>query len=433
VRARARGAEAVGLLWEVCRVPDFRKLLLETHVALLAEVYGMLTGPAGVLDAEWMGATLTEIDDTAGDIDTLTGRLAAIRTWTYISHQARWLKGAASFQARTRAIEDRLSDALHERLVQRFVERAGGPRAPATRPRSRAAPAVPEKEAPRGHPFAELASLRATLAPRPAALARDDAAWIEDAIAAPHSSFTLDAGGRIAWSDRPLGQLARGTALLLPEARLVGLDDLGPGARSRVLRRLLAFARDLVEELLAPLHAPELGALEAAGRGLVYQLEQGLGTALAERAREQLAGLSAFDRELLAAQGVTFGARVIHLPALLKPRAVERRAALCAAWFEPRARPLRPRADTVSLRVGSGADPRAYAAIGFPIFGSRAIRADVVERVVRLLAEGEGEAGEGRLSGVLGCSSREVAGIVEALAGERRGLQAAADTRPSGG
>ncbi len=203
-------------------------------------------GPGGrARSLDFLGATLAEIDDTAGDIDTLTGRIAAIRTWTYISHQARWLKGATDWQERTRAIEDRLSDALHERLVQRFVERAGGKRAPAARPRSRAAPAAPERDAPRDHPFARLQALRATLAPLPAGPGRDDDAWIEDAIAAPHESFTLDAGGRIAWGDRPLGQLARGTALLLPEVRLAGLDDLGPGARSRILRRLLAFARDL--------------------------------------------------------------------------------------------------------------------------------------------------------------------------------------------
>ncbi len=368
-----------------------------------------------MLDPEWMGATLAEIDDAAGDIDTLTGRIAAIRTWTYISHQASWVKGAASWQERTRAIEDRLSDALHERLVQRFVERAGGKRASAARPRSRAAPVLPERETPRDHPFAQLSSLRAALAPMPAGPAHDGDAWIEEVIAAPHESFTVDAGGSIAWGDRPLGHLARGTALLLPEARLTGLGDLGAGARSRVLRRLLAFARDLVSELLAPLHAPELRGLTAAGRGLVYQLEQGLGTALVEHAGEQLAGLSPGDRALLAAQGVTLGARAMYLPALLAPRAVERRAALCAAWFEPRARPRSPRADAASMAVGRGAEGRAWVAIGFPIFATRAIRADVVERVAGMLeAEGGDEAS---LSSVLDCPRREVPGLVEALRG----------------
>ena len=188
------------------------------------------------------------------------------------------------------------------------------------------------------------------------------------------------------------------------------MGDLGPGARSRILRRLLAFSRDLVEEILAPLRAPELGALSAAGRGLVYQLEQGLGTALASRAGEQLAGLGAGDAALLAAQGVVLGERVLYLPALLAPRAVERRAALAAAWFGGR----RPRGlDAVSLTAGAGAGAEAYyAALGFPVFGGRAIRADVVERAARLLAE---EGAEARLSSVLGCPSREAPRIAAAL------------------
>jgi ATP-dependent RNA helicase SUPV3L1/SUV3 len=413
VRARASGAEAVGLLWEVCRIPDFRKLLLETHVALLAEIYPMLAGPRGVLDERWMAATVAEIDDTEGDIDTLTGRIAAIRTWTYISHQTRWVKGAAAWQERTRAVEDRLSDALHERLVQRFVER-GARRAPQAQPRGRRAPgAPPHEEAPRqGHPFAGLASLRAALAPSREGAGPAGEAWVEAVVAAPHEGFTCDATGKIAWGARRLGRLARGTALLLPEVKLAGLDELGPGARSRILRRLLAFSRDRVEELLAPLHAPELRALSAAGRGLVYQLEQGLGTALAGRAREQLAGLSPRDRELLEAQGVTFGERVIYLPALLHPEALERRAALCAAWFEARQRPALPGPAAVSVGVRSGVDEGACAAIGFPVFGPRAIRADVVERAVRALGEGLPEE---QLASLLGCPAHEVAPIAAAL------------------
>jgi ATP-dependent RNA helicase SUPV3L1/SUV3 len=413
IRARARGAEAVALLWEVCRIPDFRKLLLESHVALLAEIFRMLSGPKGVLDPAWMSATVSEIDDVAGDIDTLTARIAAIRTWTYISHQTRWIEGAASWQERTRAIEDRLSDALHERLVQRFVERGAGKRAPAAKTRARPMPHAPEVDVPRGHPFAGLEALRAALAPAPPPSSSHAAVpWIEAAIEAPHERFAIDAGGRIAIDERPIGQLTRGTTLLLPEVKLVGADDLGPGARSRLLRRLVAFARDLVEELLAPLRAPELAALSAAGRGVVYQLEQGLGAALAEGANDQLAELSPRDRALLEAAGVVLGARVIYLPALLRPRAVERRVAIAGAWFDRR--PEAPRASAVSLGVPRGVDARAYLAIGFPVFGSRAIRADVVERALREIAE---ENGGARLSSVLGCPAREVPRIAEALAG----------------
>src|SRR6185503_4266610 len=143
----------------------FRRLLLESHVALLAEIFAQLSRPAGVLDEDWMAARVAEIDDERGDIDTLLARIASIRTFTYISHQARWVKGAAAWQERTRAIEDRLSDALHEGLMQRFIERGAGGRTKARPPARAKAPAPEALDTPPAHPFARLEALRAALAP----------------------------------------------------------------------------------------------------------------------------------------------------------------------------------------------------------------------------------------------------------------------------
>jgi ATP-dependent RNA helicase SUPV3L1/SUV3 len=458
IRARARGAEAVGLLWEVCRIPDFRKLLVDTHVALLAEIFEQLTGPKGALDATWMASKVAEIDDTAGDIETLIDRIASIRTWTYISNHGRWVKHASEWQERTRAIEDRLSDALHERLVQRFVERGAGRkgaparlrgRAPLALEEARRAPASPRGKGERAqasgaapdHPFARLLEMRAALAPMPEVLAPSSDAWVEALIAAPHERFSVDEAGTILDGDRPIGRLTRGVSLLLPEVRLVGLDDLGAGARSRVLRRLVAYARDLVEDLLSPMRAFGAEArardLGGAARGILYQLEQGLGTVLTRDAEAQVAELTGRDREALRALGVEVGERVIFVPSLLRRPAIERRAALTAAYFDVRARPRCPRPGAVSMPAARGADPRAYMAIGYPIFGARAVRADVAERVHRALAaseeepvmaEGQGGAeGQGKRDGEsarvspkklaswLGCPARDTRGIAEAL------------------
>ncbi|WP_437778206.1 helicase-related protein [Sorangium sp. So ce1097] len=421
IRARARGPEAVGLLWEVCRIPDFRKLLFESHVALLAEIYGQLSGPSGALDAGWMAARVAEIDDVGGDIDTLITRIASIRTWTYISNHARWVRDAAAWQDRTRAIEDRLSDALHERLVQRFVERGGGA-ARGARSSSGARPARRRQEAEEpamvapDHPFARIAAMRAQLAPGPAVPAPEDdgARWVESIVGAPHGRFSVDVAGRIFAGDELLGQLARGPALLLPDVRLAALDDLGAGARSRVLRRLVAFARDLVEELLAPLRSPEVRALPGAARGIVYQLEQGLGTAAARDAGEQIAELAPEDRALLEARGIEVGERVIYVQQLLRRGALERRLALCAAWFDRGRVPACPAPGAVSVAAARGVDPRAYAAIGYPVFGTRAIRADVAERVHRALASGEPAE---RLSSWMGCPAREAPRVAASLLG----------------
>jgi len=427
IRARAQGEEAVKLFWQVCQIPDFRKLLLESHLGLLADIFTQLTGPKGVLDPDWMAARVGELDDTKGDIETLIARIASIRTFTYISHHARWIHGASAWQERTREVEDRLSDALHERLVQRFVETSRGKRGPAPKPRAnkpRAHEPLPEIKA--SHPFARLEALRSALAPGPEAPSRDTDRWVESIVSARHHRFSVDLEGRITFDAQqgedeknPLGRLVRGTSLLLPEVRLMGLDKLGAGARARILRRLVAFARDLVEELLAPLRGPKLRELSAAGRGVVYQLEQGLGTATAREARAQLDELSPRDREIFEALGVVVGEHVVYVTGLLRRPAIEQRYALCAAYFEGRSRAPCPRPAAVSVVAERRVDARMYTAIGYPVFGTRAIRADVVERVHKALSEGaEGEEGgpnSGRLASWIGCPAREVQGITEAL------------------
>ena len=134
VRDRAGAEPGVRLLWDVCQIPDYRQLVLEDHAALLGDVFRQLTGSTGRLSADWMANRIGRLDRAGGDVDDLLMRLAFIRTWTYIAHRPAWVADPGHWQERTRALEDRLSDALHERLVDRFVDpRRNAPRA--VRPR----------------------------------------------------------------------------------------------------------------------------------------------------------------------------------------------------------------------------------------------------------------------------------------------------------
>src|SRR5271165_4449641 len=119
--ARHRGA--VRLLWEVCQIPDFRKVMSDTHTRLLAHIFSHLAGPEERLPTQWIAGQMNNLDRTDGDIDTLMARIAHIRTWTYITHRSDWVEDSVEWQERARSIEDRLSDALHESITQRFVDR----------------------------------------------------------------------------------------------------------------------------------------------------------------------------------------------------------------------------------------------------------------------------------------------------------------------
>ena len=387
IRGLARGRSAVEMLWQVCQIPDFRKLLLDGHVDLLADIYRQLVSARGRLDPEWMARRIDRLDDIDGDIHVLMTRIAFVRTWTYISNHRAWIVDAEHWQARTRNIEDRLSDALHERLVARFVERETQQSRPRRADRGTAAPRaeaarigrpVIDRAAVAEGPFAKLLEVEAPDEP-PAA--RHDDAWVQELVDAAHDRFSIDDTGKILDGDMLLGQLVRGVDLLRPEVALAGVHSLGAGARSRLQRRLVAWARDLVEQLLTPLRQQAVSRLSSDARGLVYQLEQGLGTIHRSAAEAQLRRLVRRDRQLLHSFGVEIGARLIWLPQLLRGQALRTRAILISAALPRGVHIEIPRPGAVALVPNAEIDPAAYTALGYPVFGTRALRADIVERL----------------------------------------------------
>lgn len=414
IRQRATTQESISLLWDVCCIPDYRKLLLETHVALLGELYGHLAGPRGIIDERWMEERVAMIDDPSGDIDTLIARIQSIRTWTYVSHRENWVNHAGEWQTRTAAIEDRLSDALHERLVQRFVEKGRKGRFVAANVDANNKSGAKDRPS---KPYEKLSAWKAANSVKPAPT-NTEPAWVETVAEAHHTQLSLDEECRIVFEDgRVLGTLARGTSLLLPDVRLLAMNELGAGSRSRISRRLLAFARDLVVYLLMPLRLCKPDELSAAARGILYLLEQGLGTALTKDAREQLAGLTPDDRDKLVEVGIVLGQTVLHVPALVRGHALVQRVALVQAFANASEAPSLPRSSTVSIAVRRGTNERLYAAIGYPVFGSRAVRADVAERVFSALLNDAAQMHRGKIAGLLGCPAREAESVVDAAIG----------------
>ncbi|MEM6997208.1 MAG: helicase-related protein, partial [Myxococcota bacterium] len=313
VRERAKGPERVALLWEVCRIPDFRKLLLDSHVELLAAIYEQLSGATGRIDQDWMAGRIRRLDDGSGDIQTLMTRIAFIRTWTYVVNRPQWVASAAEWQQRARDIEDRCSDALHERLTERFVDGHGesyGGGAPLRRPVA-PRPKVDRRPRVEGSPFASLAELEDTLpnAPghAPTDADRDAIVFVQSVVDAADDAFSLQADGTLRFGEHVVARLRRGPELLHPEV-VAALDHLGAGARARVLRRAQAWVRDAVAALTAPLAAlPDTLSPEA--RGIVYQLERGMGFLATRAAREQLRQLPGESRKAIAAADVVFGRR----------------------------------------------------------------------------------------------------------------------------
>jgi ATP-dependent RNA helicase SUPV3L1/SUV3 len=415
IAARCRSSKNVALLWQVCQIPDFRQLQLDDHFKLLRAVFLQLSGPRGRLEKDWIARQLERLSELQGDIDTLLARMAFIRTWTYITHHARWLDDAQAWQEQARALEDDLSDALHDKLVARFVD------AGSRKGRSR----IPAKGA-----FAE--QLRHAMAQTPDGETQnpDDNGrletrekwekwkkWIDELVEATDDRFGLGDEGQILGDGRALARMSRGADRLRPEVT-VTFDELGHGAKMRLQRRLVAWTRDLAETLLAPLRDEPLAKLGSAGRGIIYQLEQGLGTALASRAQAQLRQIDQADRSRLGRAGIKLGRKVVYATALLRPEALLVRATLCRAFLGPGVRAELPAAHTRYFVPADDIDDDTCLAMGFPVVGGVAVRADEVEFIAAHMVGG---ARANAITRRLGCEADVAAAIFTALAdGHRR-------------
>ncbi len=424
VRRLANSPERVKLLWDVCQIPDFRQLLLESHLRFLSDLYQQLAGARGVVDVDWMARQVGRLDDVQGDIETLMMRISFVRTWTYVANHGRWVHDAAHWQQRTREIEDRLSDALHDRLVQRFVTqgRSRGPAPGSARGRRR--PASTEREAPvTDSPFRVLAAwkLRPGTGAGPQPASAPDA-WVEAVVDAEHGAFDVDEQGQILHAGRCVGRLSAGPELLRPEARVVADESVGAGAKLQLQRRLSAFARDWVNGALAPLQSSDLDALSPAGRGLVHQLSSRLGTVAMAQAREQVAGLTSADRRILKQAGIVVGSRFVFARPLLVPSVVRQRVLLCRVFLSLRASTPLPDGMVTWCPRDESVEPTAYTAMGYPLMGDRGVRVDVVDRVVGALARLSG-AGAFRLPerviGWLGVAQGAGAEVMAAFGYER--------------
>lgn len=408
VRDLATHRATVELLWEVCQIPDFRKRLFGSHVALLRDTFLQLARGEGQLSQDWLARQVSPLEDVSGDIHTLTDRLAAIRIWTYISQRSRWVRDAAQWQERTRRAEDALGDALHERLVERFVERAAR-RTPRRFARKGAAssPAHPDS------PFAKLGQLAHALQDAEDGAPTEEQ-FVQQVADAPHDAFEVDAAGRVAFEGEPLGRLVRGTDRRSPQVALVEPELWTGGARRRLERRLAALARDLVSEAMGGFPADVLsrGEHSAPTRGLAYRLAEGLGAVRRGDALEQWRLLDPKARQQLQALGVREGRRFLWVAGALSMRALERRCLLTAlfdATPAPEGAPRRSRLDAVGL--GSLKAER----FGYEVIGPVALRLDAVERLAEASRRPRGGAELQALCVELGLEGSVRAGVLQAL------------------
>jgi ATP-dependent RNA helicase SUPV3L1/SUV3 len=396
VAALATNPGAVRLLWEVCQIPDFRKMMSDSHARFLGQCFVHLAGSSERLPTPWIASQIAQLDRVDGDIDMLMMRIAHIRTWTYITHRPDWVEGAAEWQERARSIEDRLSDALHESITQRFVDRrsaflvrrlAGDDELLASVDREgavlvegsyvgrldgfRFSPDASDGAESRMLVTAANRMLRREIAERARRLASDG----DDA-------FALDSVGNLTWRGRLVGRLAAGDGPLTPRTEVSADDFLEGPPRERVRQRLQAFAKGEIERRLAPLFVLRDLPLVGVARGLAFQVVNALGCVPTEAAHEQLRALDRASRRALGRAGVRFGTESLYVEPLLGTESTRFRALLWAVQ-QGRALPRLPGAKAMgkALVVDPSLPASFYGALGRRVIAGLAVRPDRLERL----------------------------------------------------
>jgi ATP-dependent RNA helicase SUPV3L1/SUV3 len=339
---------------------------------------------------------MASLDRVDGDIDTLMARIAHIRTWTYITHRGDWVEDSAEWQERARGIEDRLSDALHESITQRFVDRRSAflVRQLASEGELIAAVSKAGEVLVEGAYVGRIDGLRFVpdsvdgvemrmlIAAASRVLPGEIAARTRLLAADADEAFAIGADGELRWRGEVVGRMIAGEKLLTPKAEPLAGDFLGGEAREKVRRRLQEFLRNDIERRLAPVFAAQLLPISGVGRGLVYQLVDTLGCLPATNVAGQVDALKSAERKALSQLGVRFGTESIYFEPLLRTHTMRFLALLWGVW-QGRPVPKLPSARRLArpIRIDPEIPASFYAAVGLRVIGGLALRPDRLERI----------------------------------------------------
>jgi ATP-dependent RNA helicase SUPV3L1/SUV3 len=399
--AAKRGAQA-RRLWAACGLPDFRKVGPMHHARMVRRLFNYI-GEGGHVPHEWFAAEVARLDNMSGDIEALADRLAGIRSWAYIAHRSDWLQEPARWADRTREVEARLSDALHERLTQRFVDRRtavlvrdigarGADALPVTVAADGEVSVGPE---PIGHlagfefrvdQSAKLADKRLLLAAAERRLGEELDRRAKTLTQAPDQAFVLvteESGGlAVAWESHVLARLAPGRSLLEPALRTArSLDRLSAQGRGDLRARLEQWLDAQVARHLKPLQKLAAAAADPASspgvRALSAMLTDAGGVVPRKAMLGPIAHLEQADRQALHKLGVRLGPLDVFMPTLLKPAAQHLRGALLAVRG---GQPMPALAAPGAATLPAEADPRG-AALAYRRLGRQWLRIDLADRL----------------------------------------------------
>ncbi len=449
VSARATSPSAVRLLWDVCRIPDFRGISHQEHANLLQAIFGFLHESGQVPD-DWLARQIHRIDRPEGGIDALSKRLAYIRTWTYVAQRKGWTGDEFRWREATRAVEDRLSDALHGALTQRFVDRRTSVLLRRLKQKESLVAEVNDK----GEVTVEgqfVGRLEGFRFRQDASASGEEAKTIRQAglqalapqfhlradrfYNAPDTEIDFTEQGGLMWGTAAVGKLVAGADPLRPEVVAFVDDEAGVDVAQKVQRRLQHFIDRKIATLFEPLLSLQRDeTLQGLVRGFAFQLVENMGIVPRARVANDVKGLDQDARAALRKHGIRFGQFTIFMPALLKPAPTRLRLVLWSLARKLDEFPESPPPGLVTVPTVSNVPEGYHEMAGYRAAGERAIRIDMLERLADMLRAEDSRGGfeaKADMLSITGMTLEQFSGLMQGLGyqaerGERPKVRAAA-------
>ena len=418
IKSSLGGPAAVKILWEVCQLPDFRQISDDEHIQLCSSIYHQITSDHNRISEDWMANLMKPLNNVTGNIDTLSTRIAHIRTLTYISNRPGWCENQKYWQSTTRNIEDKLSDALHEGLTKRFVSRRTSVLMRELRQKGKLMANIEtdgsvyvedhfigtiegfhfkEDEGAFGEDSKTLRNAATKV------LADEIKRRAEEFNQADDSEISLIYGdplirSTINWRGVIVGRIVKGPSILTPKTLVQPTPVLQGDAYTMVQAKLDRWLDTQIGETLAPLFSLQEavnGAKDDEGnerltgmaKGIAFQILEKLGTIPRRLIAKDFKGVDSNGRFQIKKLGVWLGAASLYIPALLKPFPAQLRLLLWALFNDRDSLPDIPPAGLCTIKVDKDASRVFYEVSGYRVVGNNAVRLDMLERLANAARE----------------------------------------------
>jgi len=356
---RLNGKKEIKLLWEICSIPDYSKNFDDSHSKLLEELFLFIIDK-GIIPENWVKKKLDELNNIKGELDLLGARLSNVRTWNYISNHKNWINKKSELGTRARYIENRLSDALHLGLVERFVDYkmakfskhlGGGSDLIASVSKDNSV-LVEGHFIGRIEGFSFVNEVSKNVEDKKEVLKvvrRTLFKELKNRVNQFHmcddKDITLDKKMNIYWKKYLLAKLINGPSVIKPRLYMqnfILLDDLD---KKIIKKRLLLFLKKTINDIIQPLIILSAKFKESKISGLIYQINESLGVIQMSKVKELVKNLSIKDKELLINSGVKIGELFIWVPKLFENDQAQYFWYLRQIFFEVKHKELYPDID----------------------------------------------------------------------------------------